>query len=254
VQMQQVMLNLCTNARQAMPAGGRLHIAVRRLAGEARRAELVVSDTGGGMNAETRQRIYEPFFSGRGGTGLGMSVVYGVIQDHHGSIEVESAPGAGTTVRIQLPLEPPRPETAPGRTKDSAPAGGGETLLVAEDQPLVRDLVVRTLRQLGYTVLVASDGQEALEIFEREPARIALVVLDAIMPRAGGRQAFGQMLARRPDLPALFMSGYAPEASNLGELTSSERVGFLHKPFSASELAAKVRELLDAVSAPPSHR
>jgi two-component system, cell cycle sensor histidine kinase and response regulator CckA len=250
VQLQQVLLNLCTNARQAMPGGGRLQIAARALPGQPARAELSVTDTGSGMTEDIRQRIYEPFFSGlAGGTGLGMSVVYGVVQDHHGSIEVESSPGAGTTVRVQLPLDPaPAPPRA--REEDDDPPGGQETLLIAEDQPLVRDLVERNLRRLGYTVLVAADGQEALEIFERDPARVALVVLDAIMPRAGGRQAFAQMLSRRADLPALFMSGYAPETSNLGELLASPRVGFLHKPFSAAELAAKVRELLDAAARP----
>jgi PAS domain S-box-containing protein len=252
VQLQQVLLNLCTNARQAMPAGGRLQIVARPLPAEPERVELVVIDNGTGMNEQIRRRIFEPFFSGRpGGTGLGMSVVYGVVQDHRGTIHVESSPGAGTTVRIQLPLTPARrPAPAPLPPVDD-PVGRGETLLVAEDQPAVRDLFDRTLQRLGYRVLLAADGEEALELFGRDPARIDLVVLDAVMPRAGGRQAFGQMLARRPDLPALFVSGYAPEGSNLGELLASPRVGFLNKPFTVVELAVKVRELLEVVRLAP---
>ncbi len=246
VQLQQVLLNLCTNARQAMPTGGRLQIAARPLPDDPGRVELTVIDNGTGMSEETRRRVFEPFFSGRpGGTGLGMSVVYGVVQDHRGTIAVDSSPGAGTTVRIQLPLTPVRPPAPSLPLPVEDPVGHGETVLVAEDQPMVRELFERTLQRLGYQVLLAGDGQEALQIFGRDPARIDLVVLDAVMPKIGGRQTLGQMLAQRPDLPALFVSGYAPEASNLGELLASARVGFLNKPFAVAELAIKVRELLD---------
>jgi two-component system, cell cycle sensor histidine kinase and response regulator CckA len=250
IQLQQVLLNLTTNARQAMPGGGKLRISARPLRdergpdGPPQRCELVVADSGAGMTEETRRRIYEPFFSARGGTGLGMAVVYGVVQDHKGSIAVDSKPGAGTTVRIELPLTA-EPVTPPAVRTPAPVRGGTETLLYAEDQPLVRQLVERTLRRLGYTVLVAKDGLEATEIFAREAPRIALVILDAIMPVMGGRQAFAQMLALRPDLRAVFVSGYAPEASGIGELVASARVAFVHKPFAAPELAARIRELLD---------
>jgi signal transduction histidine kinase/ActR/RegA family two-component response regulator len=247
-QLQQLLLNLATNARQAMPEGGRLRLAVRALPPD--RCELEVADTGEGMTGEARAHIFEPFFSTRpGGTGLGLSVVKAVVQDHHGSVEVDSEPGRGTRVRIQLPL---RVGAAPAPPPAVAPAvsGGSETLLVAEDEPVVRHLVTRELRRLGYTVLEASDGEEAAQLFEREQERIAMVVLDVIMPRLGGRQAFARMEALRPGLRALFMSGHAPEATGVAELVASGRVGLVPKPFVPAQLAAQIRALLD--HGPPS--
>jgi two-component system cell cycle sensor histidine kinase/response regulator CckA len=241
-QLQQLLLNLATNARQAMPGGGRLHMAVRQLGRD--RCELEVTDTGEGMTRETRARIFEPFFTTRpAGTGLGLPVVFGVVQDHRGSVEVDSEPGRGTTIRIQFPLY--QGKVAGPASKPPAPGGGTETLLVAEDEPLVRDLVVRELRRLGYTVLVASDGEEAAGLFEREADRIALVVLDVIMPRLGGRQAFARIDSLRPGVPALFMSGHAPEATGVAELVASGRVGMVQKPFRATELASQIRARLD---------
>src|SRR6185436_9035349 len=207
-QLQQLLLNLATNARQAMPGGGRLRLCARALGPD--RCELEVTDTGEGMTAETKARLFEPFFTTRpGGTGLGLSVVFGVVQDHHGAIDVESERGRGTTVRIQLPL---RAGAAQGPAEAT---GGNETLLVAEDEPMVRELVARELERLGYTVLLAADGEEAAQLFEREGDRIALVVLDVIMPRLGGRQAFARMDERRPGVRALFMSGHAPETTGV---------------------------------------
>ncbi|HEY0710542.1 MAG TPA: PAS domain S-box protein, partial [Polyangia bacterium] len=198
-QLQQVLLNLCTNARHAMPGGGLLQVVVRSLpetSPEGRRCELQVIDSGIGMSDQTRARIFEPFFTTTGGTGLGMSVVFGIVQDHRGSIEVTSALGAGTTVRIELPLHQERAYKR--RTTQPKMATGSETLLLAEDEPLVRDLVARALRTMGYTVLEAGDGREAIEVFSREKERIALAILDVIMPRLGGPQAFTEMLALQP--------------------------------------------------------
>jgi two-component system cell cycle sensor histidine kinase/response regulator CckA len=252
-QLQQVLLNLCTNARQAMPSGGKLRIEARRVqipsegtVGPPReRCELTVSDTGIGMEEATRTRAFEPFFTTRpGGTGLGLSVVFGVVKGHRGAIEIESARGVGTTVRVELPLH----GSAIKRRLTPSPTvepGGTETLLLAEDEPPVRELVARILRRLGYEVLVASDGEEAAQLFAREGDRIALVVLDVIMPRLGGQQALARMRALRPDLKALFVSGYAPEATGIGELLAGGRVAIVHKPFLAVELATKVRTLLD---------
>jgi two-component system cell cycle sensor histidine kinase/response regulator CckA len=241
-QLQQVVLNLATNARQAMASGGRLRLAARALTPN--RCELTVADTGEGMSDETRARVFEPFFTTRpGGTGLGLSVVYGVVQDHHGSLEIESERGRGTTVRVELPLcggAAARPLRARPKV-----LGGSETLLVAEDEPLLRELVARELRRLGYTVLLASDGEEAARIFERERDRIAAVVLDVIMPRLGGRQAFVRMEELRPGVPVLFVSGYAPEAAGIAELVASGRVALVPKPFLTSELASRIRALLD---------
>jgi len=241
-QLQQLLLNLATNARQAMPGGGRLQLIARALGSD--RCELEVADNGEGMTGETRERIFEPFFTTRpGGSGLGLSVVFGVAQDHRGSVEVDSEPGQGTRVRIQLPLYAGAVPAPVGKVPVAT--GGTETLLVAEDEPLVRDLVTRELRRLGYTVLVASDGQEAAQLFEQEGDRIAMVVLDVIMPRLGGREAFARMEALRPDVRALFMSGHAPETTGVAQLVASGRVALVQKPFRATELAAQIRGLLD---------
>jgi two-component system cell cycle sensor histidine kinase/response regulator CckA len=248
-ELQQLLLNLATNARQAMPSGGHLVFSARRLPTSSRdgsgRCELVVRDTGVGMDEKTRLRIFEPFFTTRpGGTGLGMSVVFGVVQDHRGTIEVDSAPERGTTVRIELPLTqiPSRGLTPSLR----AAQGGAETLLLAEDEPLVRELMTQALRRFGYTVLVVENGADAVAQFTREANRIALVVLDVIMPKLGGFQAFKKLQKLRPDIKAIFVSGYAAEASGIADLVAQGRAALMHKPFLASELAARVRELLDA--------
>jgi PAS domain S-box-containing protein len=247
-QIEQVLLNLCTNARQAMPKGGQLRLQARRIPGaalgQAARCVLDVSDNGSGMTNEVRQRVFEPFFTSRpGGTGLGMSVVFGVVQDHHGSIDIESTPGRGTRVRIELPL---REGSVRSKPPDSAPAtGGSETVLLAEDEPLVRGLMSDALGRFGYTVLVAKDGEEAVEIFLEKRDEIAIVVLDAIMPKLGGRQAFARMRELKADLRAIFISGYEPEAPGMAELLSTGRVALLRKPFLAADLGTQIRAVLD---------
>jgi PAS domain S-box-containing protein len=248
IQIEQILLNLCTNARQAMPKGGKLRLAARRVPGEAlgqpAQCVLDVSDDGEGMTDEVRQRVFEPFFTSRpGGTGLGMSVVFGVVQDHHGSIDIESVPARGTRVRIVLPLREGRPVT--NAAPPSPSAGGSETVLLAEDEPLVRDLMADALRRFGYTVLVAHDGEEAVEMFLAARDEIALVVLDAIMPKLGGRQAFARMRELSPDLRAIFISGYAPEAPGIAELLAVGRVALLRKPFLAVDLGTQIRAVLD---------
>ena len=251
-QLQQLLLNLVTNARQAMPSGGRLRIAARRLRDPAAvgnggpHCELEVWDSGEGMTEETRARIYEPFFTTRrGGTGLGMSVVFGVVQDHRGAIEVDSAVGRGTTVRVRLPLW--EGALAPPPVAPSAAPRGTETILVAEDEPLVRKLVARGLGNLGYKVLDAADGEEALQLFRRHIERVALVVLDVVMPRMGGRETLVEMRSLRPDLKAILVSGYAPGASAVGDLQADGRVVHLQKPFLTAELAVQIRALIDRV-------
>ncbi len=251
-QLQQLLLNLATNARQAMPAGGRLSFSARPLGAAC--CELTVSDSGIGMDDQTRSRIFEPFFTTRpGGTGLGMSVVFGVVQDHHGSIEIDSAVGRGTTVRVELPLCEPLPPSALDPT--TVKLGGSETLLLAEDEPLVRDLVAQSLRRLGYEILTAADGQEAVELFTRQKESVALVVLDVIMPRVGGLEAFRRILQLRPGCKAVFISGYTADASEIAELVANGQAALLPKPFVANDLAARVRELLATsaaeVAAPP---
>ncbi len=250
-QIEQILLNLCVNARDAMAQGGALRIVVQPAAGngeaEPPGVELIVSDTGAGMDKATLSRIYEPFFTtkppGRG-TGLGLAVVYSVVQQHQGRIDVESEPGRGTTFTIRFPA-------ADGAASEPVPPtpraiGGGrrETLLVADDEKAVRELARQTLTKAGYTVLLAADGLEACELFESLEGRVDLVVLDALMPRMGGREAAERIRARRP-VPILFASGYTagtlPPAAALGD-----QMEILTKPYRDEALLEKVRELLSA--------
>jgi signal transduction histidine kinase/ActR/RegA family two-component response regulator len=245
-QIQQLLLNLATNARQAMPAGGRLRLSARWAEDSAGQwAEIEVTDTGVGMDRETKERVFEPFFSTRpGGTGLGMPVVNMVVQDHRGTVQVDSTPGRGTTVRVRLPLS--SGGAAPTVADPVAAVRGTETLLLVEDEQLLRDLLARSLRAFGYTVLVAGDGEEAVACFERQGPSIDLVVMDLIMPRLSGREAATRMLAMRPELKLVLMTGYAPEADLTADLLVAGRIALLQKPFVASDLAAQIRALLDA--------
>jgi signal transduction histidine kinase/CheY-like chemotaxis protein len=254
-QIDQLLLNLCTNARQAMPAGGRLSIGLgrRRLGAEEAKnrglaegvefAEILVSDTGVGMDEEVIGRLWEPFFSTKdSGTGLGLAVVYGVVERHHGFITVDSELGRGSNFRIHLP--PSSKVTFQGRAAGQTPdVRGGETLLVAEDEAMLRELIVQALSDLGYQVLAAENGDKAVRMFE-EREDVDLVVLDVVMPVMGGPEAFELMRSRRPDLKAVFASGYAPDGPVLTSLLESEHAAFLPKPFVIEHLAAKVRALL----------
>ena len=241
LQIEQVLLNLAANARQAMPAGGTLHIVTRRVArADGEYAELSMRDTGHGMSEDTRARVFEPFFTTKDqGTGLGLSVVYGIVQRPKGQIEIESAPDKGTTVRVMLPIA--REHAARGGTPN-APAPetrGTETILVAEDEPLLRELVCSTLRGLGYTVLAAADGAEAVATFEQHRSEIALVLLDVVMPKLGARDAYAKMRALSPGLPAIFVTGY-------DALSPEDDAPVLQKPMSSHALATVVRTALGA--------
>ncbi len=265
-QFEQVLLNLCTNARQAMPCGGRLVIETRRqimdeeaVAGHSwtkagEYALISVTDTGVGMDAHTLGRIFEPFFTTKSeGTGLGLATVYGIVRQHNGFVAVKSQPGRGSTFTIHLPLQPQTGAEAPAAaTEGVLPAPcGSETVLIAEDEPLLRELVTESLSQLGYRILAAEDGEEALREFEQNRDKIDLVIMDAIMPRRSGPDAFRRMRALNPLLRAIFVSGYAPESAHLGELLEQPGVHFLPKPFRTVDLALAVRELMDQqVSSP----
>lgn len=259
-QIQQVLMNLAVNARDAMPSGGQLLIATREVeldeqdcrnqpwARPGRYALLIVGDTGTGMDAELQQRIFEPFFTTkeRGkGTGLGLSVVYGIIKQHEGFVQVDSAADRGTTFTIFLPV----PAVAQNvSVPDLSPLvrGGNETILVAEDEASLRYLASTVLERLGYTVILAEDGLEAVNLFRGNQARIDLVVLDLVMPRFGGRDALDLMRAIRPDLRALFVTGYN-DAADLAETdTLASGTNLLQKPYRVDVLALSVRELLDA--------
>jgi PAS domain S-box-containing protein len=259
-QIQQVVMNLAVNARDAMPRGGQLLITTSEVdlddaacrnypsAQPGHYAQLVVADTGTGIDADTQQRIFEPFFTTkeRGkGTGLGLAVVYGIVKQHEGFIQVASEPGWGTTFTVFLPAPAFMLDmTAPKLAYDVR--GGNETILVAEDEASLRYLTATVLERLGYTVVLAEDGRAAIELFASDPTRFDLVILDLIMPRVGGRDALAQMRLLRSNLRALFVTGYDDSIQEpLGVSQKSPRAGLLQKPYRMDILGAKVREILD---------
>ena len=256
--LEQILVNLATNARDAMPNGGSLDI---RLSRESRGAEgdvacLTVADTGQGMSPEVRNRIFEPFFTTKPpdrGSGLGMPMVYGLVRQMSGTVQLDSTLGKGTTLRLEFPALPVS-ESVPDKhgVAGNLPQGN-ETILVVEDEVSLRAATARILRRLGYSVLTAGDGDEALDIFRLQHARIQLVISDIVMPRRSGIALFEALRESGADVPFLLSSGYA---GTMRERTL-EPGGppFLRKPWSTEELATKVRELLDHTadvqSAPP---
>ncbi len=258
-QLEQVLLNLCSNSRQAMQDGGSLTIETGRqelTAAQAQQrshaapgayATLRVTDTGLGMDEATLARIFEPFFTTKAqGTGLGLATVYGIVQQHNGFIDVISTPGRGTTFTIHLPLQAPQPKPSEIDALAKKPRGGTETILIAEDERMLRDLIAESLGQLGYRITTVADGEEAVREFERRPDEIDLAILDTVMPRVSGADAYVQMRAVKPHLKAIFISWYAADGARLAELLETERLSFIQKPFSPRVVALKVREVLEA--------
>jgi CheY-like chemotaxis protein len=242
-QIEQVILNLCVNARDAIAESGAITIEV---ATDGRQASLVVADSGHGITPEVRDHIFEPFFTTKDvgkGTGLGLATVYGIVEQHGGSIDVESEPGRGSRFRILLPLSDQQ-STSDQPDDPAAMPRGDETILVAEDEDSLRDLMARVLRNAGYRVLTASDGEDAVALHGQHP-EIDLVVMDVVMPRLGGRSAAREMQRRRPDLPVVFVTGHPgrPGADD-EQLLDGDDV--LMKPFSSSALLGRVRDALDA--------
>ena len=244
-QVEQVLVNLAVNARDAMPDGGRLTIRTANVPGEAH-VLVEVTDTGTGMDAATLARVFEPFFTTkeRGkGTGLGLASVYGIVHQSGGDITVRSSPGAGTTFRIHLPRVDEPVEVSRAAPIVATPVAGTETILVAEDEQIVRVLVRKVLEQAGYMVLLAGGGAEALQIAERHPGPIQLLVTDVVMPGMTGRELARRLIELRPTTKVLYLSGYADEAvERHGVLDPG--TAFMQKPFSPSALAARVREVL----------
>ncbi len=259
-QILQILMNLAVNARDAMGAGGRLTIETRNLQVDAAQAarnvgartgdfvRLAVSDTGVGMDAETLRHVFEPFFTTKPqtvGTGLGLSTVYAIVHQSNGWIEVQSAPGAGACFRIFLPratgTAAPEPEAAPMNVASA----GRETALLVEDQPQVRELSATILRGHGYTVLEAASGAEALAVAAAHSGAIEILVSDVLMPGMTGPQLARELLALRPAVKVLYVSGYATGAQ-LEELMADDNFHHLDKPFTPASLAAKVREVLQA--------
>ena len=262
-QVEQVIMNLVVNARDAMPKGGRLTIETRNvtMGGEVRidavgiapgsYVLLTVRDNGHGMDAETRSHLFEPFFTTKEkgkGTGLGLSTVYGIVKQSGGSIMVESAPGRGTTFRIYFPKAEQEISGLAGTVDAIDLVRGRETVLLVEDEPSVRGLVHETLRLHGYTVLEARHGIEALLTSAKYAGPIHLLLTDVVMPQMSGPEVAEKILTVRPEIKVLYMSGY-PDHPVFDQGVVNRETGFLPKPFSPHVLAQKVRKALDGMKA-----
>jgi len=260
-QIDQIVMNLALNASEAMPEGGKLTIETTNviLDDEFCRTHpgikpgdyvlLSVSDTGGGVDKETAQLIFDPFFStkergARKGTGLGLAIVHGVVQQHGGYIECLSGPETGTVFNIYLPRLQPESSLKEARD-ESIPAGGSETILLVDDEDFIRDLGERYLTRAGYQVVGARDGREALAIYKRSGGDIDLVILDLVMPKMGGKQCLQQLLRIDPQVRVLVASGYS-SGEGAGHNTEPGARGFVGKPFDMRRLLRAVRDILDA--------
>lgn len=257
-QIDQVLMNLCTNARDAMPYGGLLSISTdsveldreyakaHAIEKAGRYALMAVTDTGIGMDEKSRLRIFEPFFTTKEvgkGTGLGLSIVYGIVKQHNGHINIYSEPGKGTTFRIYLPLI--EPSAAEAKTEKAAiPCGGTETIMIAEDNEEVRLLTKRVLEEFGYKIIEAVDGEDAVKRFIENKDCIQLTILDVIMPKKNGKETWEEIRKIRPDARVLFTSGYTADVIHQKGILE-EDLEFISKPVTPHDLLLKVRELLD---------
>jgi two-component system, cell cycle sensor histidine kinase and response regulator CckA len=217
-----------------------------------RYVELAVSDNGTGMDAATREHIFEPFFTTKEpgkGTGLGLATVFGIVKQHDGMVTVQSELGAGTTFRILLPAAKITGDFPDTQTKpaDQSLTRGTETLLIAEDHEGVRDMACTALEACGYRVLVATNGEEAVEIFREKRREIALVVMDIVMPKLGGREATALMRSIRPDVPVIFTTGYSADNEALTQVVETGGT-LMQKPYDPKKLAQRVREMPDQAS------
>ncbi len=255
--LEQVVMNLCINARDAMLSGGVLTIETTNVvidsaycatcswARPGRFVLLSVTDTGVGMDKGTMERVFEPFFTTKEegkGTGIGLATVYGIVKQHDGMVNVYSEPGKGSLFKVYLPMTEQKAEKV-GVHLEGAAVGGTETILLAEDDSLVRELAQEMLIRGGYTVLTAVDGEEAVSVFKSNPD-VDLLILDVIMPRLGGHKALERIRAIRPDIPALFSSGYSENAIHTN-FVLHEGLSLLQKPYSYEVLLRAVRKALD---------
>ncbi len=257
-QIDQVLMNLTANARDAMPDGGTLTIEttvwepddefIRRYGLKKNNPYIVlsVSDTGMGMNEETRKRIFEPFFTTKEigkGTGLGLAIIHGIVLQHHGMVEVQSEPGKGTTFKVYLPLIKLKvDEIVTGNVPK--PKGGKETILLAEDEDDVRDIVRTICEMAGYKIIEAIDGEDAINKYKENHGNIHLFVSDVMMPRKNGKAAYDEILVIAPDMKAVFMSGYTEDVIN-SKIVLDEKLYFITKPISPVEFLRKIRSALD---------
>jgi CheY-like chemotaxis protein len=257
-QIEQVLMNLVTNARDALPGGGLIAIITEEaeldehfvkahgFGSPGKYALMTVSDNGCGMDEGTRSKIFEPFFTtkelGRG-TGLGLSIVYGIIKQHSGYIQVYSEPGHGTSFKIYLPLSNSSPDAAPSLST-ALPRRGTETILLAEDDSDVRNLTRTVLEDFGYQIITAVDGQDAIVKFGERSAEIDLILMDVIMPKKGGLESYEAIKSVRPGIKVIFYSGYSHGAIQ-NEKIFHDDLNYLSKPVSPIILLNKIRELLD---------
>lgn len=257
-QIEQLLLNLAVNAKDVMPEGGRLSLETKNIVldeeycsrhlevkpGE--HALLTVSDTGPGMEKEVVDRIFEPFYTTKlpgEGTGLGLAMVFGIVKSHGGHIDCHSEPGVGTVFRIYLPVAEDDTELSPAISGEM-PAFGTETILVVDDEELVRELGRRLLSRVGYEVVTAATGREALELYREHSTRISLVILDLMMPDMGGTECLEELLRIDPEAKVLIASGYSPNGRTREILEVGAR-GFVSKPFKAKQMLRMIREILD---------
>jgi CheY-like chemotaxis protein len=258
-QVDQVLMNLCINARDAMPEGGSLSIETRNasfdeeyclhhpFARTGHYAMIAVTDTGTGMDAATLDRIFEPFFTTKGqgkSTGLGLATVYGIVRQSGGFIHVYSEVGLGTTFRVYLPISAEKEKTQDS-IEDLRPVRGGtETILVAEDHEGLREIARETLATLGYKVLIVTDGEQALREFQTRGGEIDLALLDVVLPKLSGPEVYARICAETREVPVVFATGYSAEMSQLHDV-QRQGLPILQKPYSPRDLARKVREALD---------
>ncbi len=258
-QIEQMLINLAINSKDAMPDGGELIIATENVDPDedycrtheslepGAYVRLSVTDTGHGIDEEALPRIFEPFFTTKKpgeGTGLGLSSVFGIVKMHGGHIMVESEPGAGTTMAVYLPASKETPPDAEKTDQEARPGGGTETLLVVDDEPLIADLAKKLLERAGYSVVAAHNGRQALDIYTKERDRISLVILDLVMPEMGGRQCLEELLKIDPEVKVLIAGGFVVDDEAKAVLDSAAK-GVVSKPFVMNTLLRSVREVLD---------
>jgi CheY-like chemotaxis protein/two-component sensor histidine kinase len=258
-QIEQALMNLATNSRDAMPEGGRLSIKTeaKELTDEFLKAYgyyikpgeyalLTFEDTGEGMDEKTKEKIFEPFFTTKEigkGTGLGLSIVYGLVKQHDGYINVYSEPGSGTIFKIYLPLVKLKPEKSIPKDQTTI-TGGTETILLAEDDIHVRKLMKEVLLGYGYNVLDAVDGEDALKVYKENNEKVQLLILDAIMPKKNGKEVYDEIKTGNPQMKAIFTSGYNSDIIHKKGILQ-DGLTFIVKPVSPYDLLRKVREVLD---------
>jgi CheY-like chemotaxis protein len=241
-QLEQVLINLVLNARDAMPNGGVL--TIESIGGAS--AKLIVSDTGSGIDASVRRRIFEPFFTTKErGTGLGLATVYGIVKQNGGAIGVESSPGRGSSFTVSFPLTEGVPTSQQRPLLDQEAARSSETILVVEDEPMLRSLLVNLLTERGYVVLEAADASAALEISALHSGSIDLLLTDVVMPQMSGRDLCARLLETRPAMRVVYMTGYTDDEI-LRHGVQHDSVVLLNKPFTALQLAKCLREVLAA--------